>query len=244
MNNHYFSYSRFSKSLIVGIFIATLGGCANTQASPKVSAGQTQFVSNTQQIAQVVQALEGGDAKAARKLLKPMQKRDPGNTQFQTLKMSLDADPTNILGKKSFAYIVKRGESMTALSDRFLGDPLKFFLLVRFNGLKDSRLVPGQIIRIPGVAPNSEPLPVTRSRPVPKPTVAAKKPVSAPPVAKSNPVLATTLRGRGLAALNRGSVNEAVATLRKAIAADPGNSAIRRDLERAERLAASVKARK
>lgn len=244
MSNTHFRCNQCLQTLLVGTFIATLGGCAATPSGQTPPAAAIQFVSNEQQISEVVAALEMGDTKQARKLLKPMQKREPANGQFRTLQMSMDGNPTEILGTRSFAYTVKQGDRLPTLSNRFLGDPLKFFILARFNGLKDAKIVSGQIIRIPGVAPVAEPAPVTRAKRVPTPPVATTRPSVVPTVPKANPGLATTLRGRGLAALNRGNVAEAVAILRRAKAADPGNNIIQRDLARAERLAASVKARK
>lgn len=244
MKNSLIPSVRFLTTLLAGAIIATLGGCASKpgiQAKPEV---KIQFVSNAQQISQVVAALETGDTKRARNLLKSMQKRDPTNVQLQTLKMSLEANPTSILGTKSFAYTVKSGDRMTALSNRFLGDPLKFFLLARFNGLKDAQVTPGQIIQIPGNAPLADPVPLTRTRPKPAQSIAPTRPTAAPIALKANPALATSLRGRGLAALNRGNITQAVAILRRAQAADPANNIIRRDLERAERLSALVEARK
>ncbi|MDB5737864.1 MAG: hypothetical protein JWO65_1532, partial [Sphingomonas bacterium] len=67
-------------------------------------------------------------------------------------------------------------------------------------------------------------------------------PVAAAPVA--NPALAARMRAAGLAALNQGNVDRAVALLRRASQLDPGNALIGRDLERAERIARTVKARR
>lgn len=241
----FFSLLRRNEVLLAGICVAALSGCADKSHLKTTPTAPIQFVSNAQQTAEVVAALEIGDTKRALKLLKPMIKRDPANAQFRTLETSIKGNPETILGSQSFEYAVKPGDRMQALSQRFMGDPLKFFLLARYNGLKNGQLISGQKIRIPGKAPVAEPGPVARAKP--KPVPATAKP-SRPDIVvvkpKANPVHAATLRGRGLAALNRGKVADAVIMLRKAQAVDPANSAIRRDLERAERLLASVKARK
>jgi Flp pilus assembly protein TadD len=52
------------------------------------------------------------------------------------------------------------------------------------------------------------------------------------------------LRTQGLAALNKGSASRAVQLLRRAAALDPDNAVIRQDLARAERIEATVKARR
>jgi EAL domain-containing protein (putative c-di-GMP-specific phosphodiesterase class I) len=60
---------------------------------------------------------------------------------------------------------------------------------------------------------------------------------------RANPAAAQRARSAGLAALNRGAVKQAVGLLQRAHALDPGNAVILRDLQRAERIAATVRAR-
>jgi len=48
---------------------------------------------------------------------------------------------------------------------------------------------------------------------------------------------------QGLAALNAGAINRAVALLRRALALDPGNAVIRNDLNRALRIQNTVRSR-
>ena len=55
-----------------------------------------------------------------------------------------------------------------------------------------------------------------------------------------NPARAAQLRARGLEELNRGAVSRAVALLTAASQLDPSNPTIRRDLDRAERIARTV----
>ena len=59
-----------------------------------------------------------------------------------------------------------------------------------------------------------------------------------------NPAQAARLRGQGLAAMNAGSVDRAVALLRQALALDPDNAAIRNDLSRALRIQSTVRSRR
>jgi Flp pilus assembly protein TadD len=58
-----------------------------------------------------------------------------------------------------------------------------------------------------------------------------------------NPAQAARLRGQGLAAMNGGAIDRAVALLRQALALDPDNSAIRSDLNRALRVQSIVHSR-
>jgi Flp pilus assembly protein TadD len=68
--------------------------------------------------------------------------------------------------------------------------------------------------------------------------------VAKPVAPLANPAVARQLRAAGLAALNQGNIDRAVALLRRAATLDPGNPLIARDLGRAERIAATVRARR
>ncbi len=234
------------RSVALGICLCGVAACSSTPR-PKVGGPATvQAISNEQQIADVVSALEAGDTARARKLLKDMAKRDPSDRQVQTLLTGIDANPVALLGTTTFNYTVQRGDRMTAIAQRFLGDRLKFHLLARYNGLRTSAVEPGQVLRIPGVAPAPVTPPVVRPRPENKPVVSPPPVRTPPPVAApaANPALAGSLRGQALKALDQGKVATAVVLLRRATAADPGNALVQRDLARAERLLAAVRARK
>jgi Tfp pilus assembly protein PilF len=81
---------------------------------------------------------------------------------------------------------------------------------------------------------------------------AAKAPSSKPAPAKPSgegqanavdPAKAAKLRASGLVQLNRGAVDKAVDLLQQALALDPGNALIQRDLERALRIRQAVRAK-
>lgn len=235
------------RSIVTGLCLTSLAACGSTPR-PKVGRLATvQAISNEQQLADVVAALETGDVARARKMLKEMRRRDPSDRRVQTLVAGLDGDPVAMLGQPSFAYKVDGDDRMTTLAQRFLGDSLKFYLLARYNGLKSAMLVPGQVIRIPGAAPASASAPGVRPRPETRPAPSAAAPRATPPVATApaaNPALANALRGQAVKALDQGKVATAVVLLRRARTADPGNALVARDLARAERLLATVRARK
>jgi hypothetical protein len=137
---------------------------------------------------------------------------------------------------------------MVGLADRFLGNKLKFYQLARYNGVKvPAALAAGTVLHIPGTPPKpATPKPAPRSPEPPAPIVKpvhpkpVPPPVAAPVVPTANPALARQLRGAGLAALNQGKIDRAVALLSRAAALDPGNPLIARDLSRAERIARTV----
>jgi len=189
-----------------------------------------------------------GDRKGADKLLKPMLKRDPMNSRLLLLRDSMQRDPQELLGPTSYAYAVRPGEAFEEIAERLLGNRLKAYQLARYNGIDDpSTLAAGRTIRVPGSPPAPKPAPVVE-RPKPAPTLAPnprpRPVVTVPAKPAANPAAAQRARAAGLAALNRGAVGEALVQLRRAKALDPDNPIVTRDLQRAERIAATVRARK
>lgn len=232
-----------------GALLLTLLMSACAHGPAKIAPATVQPVSNELVIGDAIALLESGDVKAARKKLDAMLKRDPQDVSAAVLKESLDQDPVALLGRKSFVYTTRPGDTMIGLSERFLGTRLKFYALSRYNGIANpSSLTPGQELRIPGEAPRAAPPPPPQPRT--KPTRAAEtapkpeaKPKPAPqPVA--NPARARQLRQAGLAALNRGDVNRAVGLLGEAARLAPDDALIRRDLDRARRIADTVRAKR
>jgi LysM repeat protein len=224
--------------------LAALAACSKGPPPQPVSAPAPLAES---EIEGVQALLMQGDRKGAEKRLKPLLKREPMNPKLQLLRDSISEDPKELLGPTNYPYTVRAGDTIEQLADRLLGNRLKAYQLARYNDLANpSALAAGQILRIPGAAPRPKPQPVPdRPRPAP-PAVSRPKPVAPAPVpAKpvANPAAAQRARSAGLAALNRGAVKQAVGLLQRAHALDPGNAVILRDLQRAERIAATVRAR-
>lgn len=188
-----------------------------------------------------------GDSKGAGEQLEPLLKREPMNPQLLLLRDSIAGDPQEQLGPVSYPYVVRPGETIEQLAERLLGNHLKAYQLARYNGLANpSALAAGQAIRIPGTPPRPkvQPAPERPSRSAPAaPRSKPAAPASAPAKPAANPAAAQRARSAGLAALNRGAVKEAVTQLQRANALDPGNAMILRDLQRAQRIAATVRAR-
>ncbi len=197
----------------------------------------------------VVTALNQGDEASARKQLRLIQKRSPNDPSARVLEESIEKDPVELLGPKSFTYAVQPGDTMVGLADRFLGNRLKFYQLARYNGVKvPATLAAGTVLHIPGTPPAPpRPKPAPRAAepaPTAKPAHSkpAPAPVATPDAPTTNPALARQMRAAGLAALNQGKVDRAVALLGHAAALDPGNPLIARDLSRAQRIAQTVHA--
>jgi hypothetical protein len=226
--------------------LLALGACSHGPKAPPRSPASQPVAAG--EVDAIVQLLDRGERDAAGKRVRAALERDPGNAQVQVLRDSIERDPKDLLGPESFPYTVRAGETMIGLAERFLGNRLKAYQLARYNGVAvPQALAAGQVLRIPGEPPRIE-LPRTNP-PAPKTAPRASAPRPKPAVANAAvPVAdaagAQRLRAAGLAALNAGTPGRAVLALRRAAALDPGNPLVARDLARAERIAAAVKARR
>uniref|UniRef100_UPI0035CCA2B6 LysM peptidoglycan-binding domain-containing protein n=1 Tax=uncultured Sphingomonas sp. TaxID=158754 RepID=UPI0035CCA2B6 len=153
----------------IGFALATAGAlslaaCSGGTARPGAAAAPPA-AHGTDEADAIAGLLDRGQDAAARKRLKALLKRDPMNASARVLSDSLDRDPKELLGPDSYPYVVRAGDTIVALAERFLGNRLKAYQLGRYNGLKAPiTLVAGQTLRIPGEAPRAEP--VRRPEPV------------------------------------------------------------------------------
>jgi hypothetical protein len=243
------------RGLFLGMAVALLalglGGCSAGGGKDVGSAGSQAPQTSEAVLAQTKEALallnQGQADKARKKLLQALKIR-PGDMLAQDLLKQIDTDPKVLLGSESYGYTVKEGETMSTLAQRFLGDPMKSYALARYNGLTSPTAVKsGDVLQIPGrrrLTPPvaKKPAPPALKKPpvtVAKPT--APKPAPAPPAGDA--ARAAKLRGQGLAALNAGAINRAVALLRQALSFNPGSALIKGDLARALRIQSTLKGR-
>lgn len=187
----------------------------------------------------------GQPAEAREKLLRALKGR-PGDMIARSLMKQIDTDPRELLGTRNYVYVVRDGDTMSGLAQRFLGDPLMSYALARYNGLTSPlSIAPGTTLRIPGKAK----APAVARKSAAEPAKVAGTPAT-PSSGKSKPVRTATspaeaarLRGQGLAAMNSGAIGRAIALLRKALVRDPENNAIRNDLARALRIQSTLNGR-
>ena len=227
---------------------ALLVGCTTTATAPiSAPTGVTveQGLSVGERLTLAKELLNHNGRDKARAELRAVLQSAPRNPAATQLLREMDEDPVTVLGQQSFGYTVRSGDTFTTLATRFLGDPLKFYLLARYNGVAaPADIAVGQALRIPGYPP-SQPSPRSWSAPNAAPPSHRSAPAQAPSVAMPPttivpPARIRSLRASALESLNRGQVNRAVGLLRQAAQLDPTNALVKRDLARAERIQAAV----
>lgn len=232
--------------------LATLAAACSNAPRPHISAGGVPSASQSE-VEAIASLLDTGEAGKAKKRVVAALKRDPGNANLMLLRDSIDRSPQELLGPNHYAYTVQQGDTFPGLAQRFLGNRLKSYQLARYNGLTGAGVLPaGRVLQIPGQLPRAEA--PRRAERLPEPALAPPRARTAPsaraavvpPAARmgANPIAARQARSAGLAALNEGNPGRAVGLLARAAALDPGNPAIKRDLQRAQRINATVRARK
>lgn len=254
--------------------LASLAAACATAPTPDVTTPMARpavppkpLASAAEHLNRAVVFLGQGRSDLARVELSPILVADPSHTVARKLMDQIDRDPKSMLGARNYPYKIRPGETLSMLADRFLGDPLLFYALARYNDIAapDTAEV-GRVLKIPGFPKAAPP---TAARPAPKRRVETARPGSAPPATApaapatgpapagpapapalaaggpngSDPARAGRIRRAALEALNKGSVDQAVLLLRQAMPLDPANPAIKSDLARAERIQATVRNR-
>ena len=172
----------------------------------------------------------GNETQAAAELKRALA-LDPANKLALSLSRQISEDPQLLYGRESFAYVLKPGESLSLIAQRYMGDVYAFYGLARYNEIKVPRLVTGgQSIRVPGKAPAAgttpaepaRPRPAARSaEPAPSPPAdavpAAAPPPPAPPV-DAGPSPAEKAYSSGEAAEKAGNLDSALADYKSAAA--------------------------
>lgn len=228
--------------------LLALSACGGGNTPKPVTPAKVAVPANP--IDRAVALLVQGDSVGALGVLQPLLQREPANPEAKLLVASIQQDPLELLGPKSFPYKSEPGDTMLSLAEKFLGNRLKFYQLSRYNGLKvPAQLAAGTTLKIPGEAPRAA---VPEAPPAALRTSSGRgaarnkpqqgAPAAAPRAPVADPAAAMRLRGAALTALSQGRADQAVAMLRRAAALAPGNPLVARDLARAERVAQTVRA--
>ena len=243
-----------ARSVAIVLLAVALAGCGTILRRGAVTPPSAQpapedaNARGRDRLRDVIAALNRGDAAGARRMLNAALRRQPNDGIARQLLEQIDRDPRALLGSESYSYTLREGETLSTVAQRALGNPMMFYALARYNNIAvPSSVQPGQTILVPGRRPAPPPPPRPEPRPTPaRPTPTAPTPTPAPRAAvpAANPALAARLRGQGLAAMNGGAIDRAVALLRRALSLDPGNALIASDLNRALRIQSTVRSRR
>lgn len=179
-------------------------------------------------VARAAELLASGQEAEARSMLQLILAGSPRDGAAQHFMRQIETDPVKLLGPASpDKYIVQQGDTMSGLADRFLGDSRLFYALSRYNGLAaPNALSVGRVLQ----------LPVSAKRTVTSASMGKETPASKAPARKANDI-----RLEALQLLNKGEIDTAVELLKQAVAIDANDPAIRKDLERAERIQGSLR---
>ena len=232
--------NKLTRSLAGLIALSALGACASMSQTIGSAIPRGAFGEAQERVHAAMELLDRGEEARARGLLENALRQEPGNATAQRLIDEIDGDPRRAIGSRTRAYTVREDDTMTGLAERFLGDPLMFYALARYNNIVPNQLAAGQTIQVPDrsrpMSSASVRVPPTASAQEAAPVAPAASAVSANVAAR-----ASQLRLRGLERLNAGDADGAVALLGQAHAIDAGNTAIQSDLTRAQRIQASLR---
>lgn len=106
--------------------------------------------------------LDQGQEDKARTELKCLLAEDPGSANAQLLLRHIESDVADLFGKdfRPYPYTLRPNETLSMVAQRVYGNPLHFYALARYNGIKVPRQVSaGQTIRVPSRKPLPPPPP-------------------------------------------------------------------------------------
>ncbi len=102
----------------------------------------------------ILEDLQRGRFEPGRRDLAGYIERHPDDVTARAVMRQLTADPEEVLGSESREYVVREGDSYSALAGRHLGDAGLFLILARYNGSGNpSDLRIGETLRLPGDSP-------------------------------------------------------------------------------------------
>ena len=219
---------------------------SNVQVAPKPPPPVSEpGPSPSDRLALAVTLLEKGDGELAKAELKKLLAESPDNKKAAFLMRQIDTPLTKLYPKKSFTVTLVPNGSLSELAGAYLGNPLAFYGLARFNAIRvPANVKAGRVIHIPStksaLAAHAR---LLRRAQNPAPKGAVRAPESRP--GKSGPKAAKRLADRyykdGLIAFQHQDLDGAIAAWNKVLAIDPAYKDAALNRAEALRLKANLK---
>ncbi len=171
------------------------------------------------EIGAIIDMLEQGKLEKGRRVLQWYLHVHPDSPTAESLLAQLEADPREALGPPAREYAIREGDTLGALAAEHLGNPMKFVILARYNGIDVSRnLRVGQVIKLPASDHGEKTEKMPRSEDAGRDEKTAEAPAGgAPEYAPA----ALDHQATGLEALERGEDKTAYLAFKRAVAIEP-----------------------
>jgi hypothetical protein len=142
------------RTLFTLSFCFLLASCQQFQSSSPAKIADLSLRSSDKQnlqFNQIVALLEQGKSQQATPLLKELLQANPKHGNAIVLSQQLKQSPQQFFNTKRFThYQVKANDSLGAIAQKWLNNPLHFVALARLNNIAvPAKLKPGQKIKIP-----------------------------------------------------------------------------------------------
>jgi len=129
-------------------------GSADVESQSLTAAGSeatpTPGISAHERLDLAVTLLQKGDAAHAEVELKSYLSQVPDSKSAKLLLSEIETPISNLYPKENFAVTLGKNDTLSGLAANYLGDPLAFYGLARYNNIAaPGKIVAGQQIRIP-----------------------------------------------------------------------------------------------
>lgn len=239
---------RLASQIITAAFLpALLTACSSTQrvapVTPAAGVSSPQMpVSNKPAIGHFETALDllqNGQPQQAEVELRASLKESPDNRAARSLMSQIETPLNKLFPAENFSIELSKDESLSSLAKLYLGDPLQFYALARYNGIPvPAKVNTGQIIKIPRTATA---IAAQQARDVAPASKAAPVPVVEPKPKPDLHKVAEREYKKGLVAFQRQDLDAAIAAWDKVLAIDPNYKDAQLNRAQALRLKENLK---
>jgi tetratricopeptide (TPR) repeat protein len=135
----------------------------------KPSFAPEKIVSVEELVQSGIVLLRRGQVTEAKTELYAALRKDPGNIEAVNLVHQINTDAeAYFAGEDFFSYEIQQGDTLSIVAKKYLNDPLKFFILAKYNDIHDSSEINvGRVIKVPGTTklPEAETKKVQKAEP-------------------------------------------------------------------------------